>query len=174
MTSLISSIETLFNTIDEKRVDLINQTDLVEEYFEKRLSELEKEASKGLNEARDVLLVRVKADQIRLLSNPWFDKEMNWARFNQCEENLTDSFLLNFDELNPSGNFNRDLVAFVRYSDFFVPRLNEIRFNEPDSQYHINLISVLTIGKIFIDINFIRNGVSNIKTDKKTNKKISF
>ena len=167
MNSLISSIETLFNTIEEKRVDLINQTGLVEEYFEKRLAELEKEASNDLNEARDVLLERVKADQIRLLSDPWFDEETNWARFNPCEENLMDSFLFNFDELNPKGNFNLDLVDFVRYSDFYVPRSNEIRFNEPNSQYHINLISVLTIGKIFIDINFIRNGVSNIKTGKK-------
>lgn len=160
MNSILSSIETLFNTIEEKRVDLIKKTGLVEEYFEKRLSELEKEASNSLNEARDILLESVKADQIRLLSDPWFDEETNWARFNPCEENLMDSFLFNFDELNPSGNFNRDLLAFVRYSDFFVPRLNEIRFNEPNSQYHINLISVLTIGKIFIDISFVRNGVS--------------
>ena len=160
MNSLFSTIETLFNTIDEKRVDLINQTGLVEEYFEKRLTEFENEASNSLNEARDVLLERVKTDQIRLLSDPWFDEETNWARFNPCEENLDESFLFNFDELNPNGNFNRDLVSFVRYSDFYVPRLNEIRFTEPDSHFKINLISVLTIGKIFIDISFVRNGVS--------------
>lgn len=155
---MIASVEALFNSIEAKRVANINATSTMESIFSKRLDRMESTAGELLNRAREDLLRKTKDDQMYLLNR--LDRS-NMAQFTSCTLDLEDSCLFNYDEINPQANFS-NLLDFVKYVNLHRLRLNEINFTEHDFTFRVNFISVLAVGKVFIDLNWLHIDVSFI------------
>lgn len=149
----VTSIESLLESIDSKRAILLNQISSIDVYFSTWLDRIDSTAEQNINGARFELIEQLKRNERRVLEK----LDLNWARFTPSTLIINETNLFNYDEINRAGNF-QNLVDFVRFFDLHPLRLNEINFFDPE-RFTINFASILTVRKIFIDLNCFREEV---------------
>lgn len=158
MTNVIASIEVAFGSLDAKLISTRESLSSIETFFESRIKQVESEAEKSLNRARDEIINRLNVDQTRILNQ--LDPSVK-ARFEISSLNWSECNLWNYDEINKRGCYP-SLLNFVRFSNLYRLRLNEVTFVEREFEFSTNFVCVLAVGKVFIDLNMTKEEVNMI------------
>lgn len=157
MEFAFKSIENLFESIETKRSELIEEIEASDNYFKDRIDTNEKTIENNLNRARKILLDKLKLNLAHLLANV-IKLDLEYAQFKPSFQILEESILYNYDEINPNSSLTK-LSNFLKFRDLNRLRLNEIAFTDPHHRFQVNFISILSVKKIFIDLNIIQDGV---------------